>query len=134
MGKNMPDYPYKISHEWNFGDDKVLADKLKYLVVSGTKTATTGLWREGKIPTPVGEYEIILDNDSKPFCIIQVTNIQVKPFIDVEWEFAQKEGEGDSDLESWRKGHRKIFRQWSDAFTDDSLVVCEEFKVVKIID
>lgn len=122
----------KISHEWNFGDNQALADKLKSLVISGQKTATTGLWRQGKILTPIGGYETILDSKGKRFCIIQVINIQVKPFIDVDWEFAHKEGE-DSDLESWRKGHRKIFSEWSKNFTDDSLVVCEEFKVIETI-
>jgi len=122
---------FRIDHEWNFGDDKALADKLRDLVLSGKKTATTGLWYEGKVLTPVGGYEAIVGSDDKRFCIIQITKIEVKPFLEVGWDFAKKEGEDDPDLESWRKGHQKIFRQWTNTFIDQSLVVCEEFKVVQ---
>ena len=59
-----------ITHEWSFGNDNVLADKLKQLVLS---------------------------------------------------------------LEAWREDHRQIFHQWSDVFTDESLVICEEFKLVEIL-
>jgi uncharacterized protein YhfF len=124
----------KVVHEWSFGDDKILADKLKQLVLSGAKTATTGLWYEGKNIPSVGDNEAILDTNGKRFCIIQVVGVQVRPFLEVDWEFIQREGEGDANVDSWRKNHRNVFRRWSDSFSDQSLVVCEEFKVIKILD
>jgi uncharacterized protein YhfF len=124
------DYEKFQLYEWNFGDDKKLADCLKELVLAGKKTATTGLWRENKkIPTN-GDYAAILDSDGKRFCIIRYINVEVKPFLEVGYEFIKKEGEGDPDVESWRKGHRGVFRRWSNSFTDASRVVCEEFEVV----
>ena len=115
-----------ISYEWNFGEDKELAEKLKQLVLSGKKTATTGLYKEGqKIPN-VGDYGAILDSDKKRFCVIQYTNVEIKPFLEVGYNFVQKEGERDKDVEEWREKHRKFFRLRN----DDVEVVCEEFEVV----
>ena len=118
-------------YEWNFGDDKKLADHLKQLVLSGKKTATTGLWREGKTIPMKGQYAAILGNDGKRFCIIQYTAAEVKPFLAVEYDFIQKEGERDPDVETWREKHRAFFKSFSDPFNDDSKVVCEEFNVVE---
>lgn len=116
----------KISYTWDFGDDKELADRLKNLVLSGKKKATTGLYREGERVSKVGEFEAIFGSDKKCFCIIRCTNVEVKPFLEVGYDFVQKEGEGDKDVEEWRKKHRKFFN-----LRDDNVkVVCEEFEVV----
>lgn len=117
---------FKISYTWDFGDDKKLAGTLKELVLSGVKTATTGLFREGKEMPEIGDYAAILDFDKKPFCVIQYTHIEVKPFLKVAWDFIQKEGEGDKDIEEWREHHRKFFSLKH----DNVKVICEEFKLV----
>lgn len=119
----------EISQEWSFGDDEELADNLKQLVLSGKKRATTGLYRqEEKIPN-IGEYAAILDKNKKRFCVVQYTNIAIKAFLDVDYEFILKEGEGDKDIETWREKHRKFFRLDS----DNVKVVCEEFQVISRI-
>lgn len=116
----------KISNTWDFGSDKKLASILKKLVLSGKKKATTGLYREGGKTPNVGDYEIILDSDKNHFCIIRCTNVEIKPFLEVGYEFAKKEGEGDKDIEEWREKHRKFFN-----LKDDNVkVICEEFEVV----
>ena len=116
----------KISNEWNFGEDRELANRLRKLVLSGKKKATTGLYRGQRIPK-VGEYEAITDFDQKRFCIIRCTNVEVKPFLEVDYFFIQKEGEGDKDVEEWREKHRRFF-----GLKDDCVkVVCEEFELVQ---
>jgi uncharacterized protein YhfF len=120
---------YYVRKTWNFGDNKVLAIKLKQLILSGKKRATTGLYqKEQRIPK-VGEYEAILDSNQKRFCIIRVTNVKIKPFLEVDYDFIQKEGEGDQTINEWRAKHRKFF----DLKDDNSNVICEEFEVVEII-
>lgn len=120
-----------ITDEWDFGNDR-LAEKLKELVLSGEKTATTGLWEVGdKIPK-VGEYAGILDKNGKRFCIIQYTNVEVKSFLDVDFEFAVLEGEGDKNIEQWRQSHRKYFKKYYQDFSDQSLVVCSQFKLISV--
>ncbi len=46
----------------------------------------------------------------------------------------KKEGEGDLSLEYWRRVHVALFSKWlaeiDILFSEDSLIVCEEFKVV----
>ncbi len=118
-------------YEWDFGDDKELADHLKQLVLSGEKTATTGLWQEGKTIPVKGQYAAILGSDGKRFCIIQYTAAEVKSFLGVEYDFIQKEGEGDPDVEAWREKHREFFKGFSGSFNDNSKVICEEFILVE---
>jgi uncharacterized protein YhfF len=56
----------------------------------------------------------------------------IKSFIDVDFEYAQKEGEWDKNIESWRDSHREFFaREYPWKLYDKSLVVCEEFKLIK---
>lgn len=122
----------EITHEFNFGDDKELAEHLKQLVLSGEKTATTGLYEEAMRVPKAGEYAHIVDTEGKPFCVIQYTSIEVKPFLEVGFDYIQKEGEGDKDVEEWRNKHRKFFAH-DISFNDNSLVVCEEFKLIDIL-
>lgn len=49
-------------------------------------------------------------------------------------EHANKEGEGDCSLQFWRDCHSEIFAmelsQIGQLFTEEMLVVCEEFEVI----
>lgn len=119
-----------ISQSWNFGDDKELADKLKNLVLSGKKTATTGFYKENGTPSRVGDFQQILDSDGTPFCTIQITKVEVKPFLDVDFGYAKLEGEGEKDIEEWRESHRKFFSKYYPDFSDNSSVVCVIFSLV----
>ncbi len=120
--------------EWNFGKNVSLANKLKGLVLSGKKIATTGLYTEGKVLPKAGEYAAIVGSDNKRFCIIQYTKVEVKPFLEVGYDYITLEGEGDKDTEEWRKKHRKFFTENYGEFKDGSQVVCEEFKVVEVVE
>ncbi len=116
----------EISNEWDFGDDRELANKLKELVLDGKKKAVTGFYRDGQRVPRAGDHEAILDSDKKRFCIVRCTNVKIKPFLEVGYDFIQKEGEGDRDIEEWREKHRHFFQ-----LKDDQVkVVCEEFEMV----
>jgi uncharacterized protein YhfF len=118
-----------ISGEWSFGTDD-LADRVKDLVLSGHKIATTGFLKPTTMVPSVGEYAAILDRNGKRFCIIQYTDVEIKPFLQVDWDFAKLEGE-DENIEQWRRGHREYFKKYYPNFTDEAEVVCSEFKLVK---
>ena len=117
----------RISYEWDFGEDEALAKKLAQLVLEGQKKATTGLYQAGQQIPKIGECAAIVDSDKKRLCVIQYTRVEIKPFLEVDYDFAQKEGEGDADIEEWREKHRKFFKLTS----DDVKVLCEEFVVTK---
>ena len=122
----------KIIREWSFGTNKKLAKKLETLVLSEIKTATTGLYKNEQSVPVVGEHAYIIDNNTARLCEIEYTKVMVKPFLEVDYEHVIKEGEGDKDIESWRESHREFFqKEHPNTFTDNSLVACEEFKVVK---
>lgn len=111
-----------------------LRDELNALVLAGRKTATAGLLQEyeqeGEELEHVGERLALLDGEQRRLVTLEVTGVEVLRFVDVPWEFAEAEGEGDPDLASWREGHR---RHWAAAGTpvdDGTAVVCLRFQVV----
>ena len=120
---------------WAFGAD---ADKLAQLVLSGKKTATSSAYPiyelEGEELPKAEEYSVILDSKDEAVCIIKTTRVYIIPFNRVSEQHAYLEGEGDRTLEYWRNVHRDFFteelREVGLEFTEEMLVVCEEFEVV----
>ncbi len=134
ISKKIIDNKQVISREFNFGSDEVFATKLRNLVLEGKKTATTGLYRDGKDIPKIGDMATVTDSSGKKFCAIEYTKVSVVPFMEVDFEYVMKEGEGASTIEEWRESHRDFFRrEYPNLFNDDSRVVCEEFKVVSVL-
>lgn len=124
-------------HEaWCYGSDN--PDLLAELTGSGTKTATASAYpcyKYEKCELPKsGEYNIILDTSGSAVCITKTTRVTVVPFLQVSADHAYKEGEGDRSLRYWREVHAKVFSEElaeiNERFSEDMLVVCEEFKKV----
>ncbi len=137
IGENINDTG-KTYESWYFCNNEEDANKLSTLVKKGIKKATASLHYLYEIenePIPeVSDYVIITNWKGIAQCIIQITNINIISFKGVTEEFAAKEGEGDKTLSFWRKVHRKFFslelKEYSKKFSEDMLVVCEEFEVV----
>jgi uncharacterized protein YhfF len=126
---------YNVSQ---FGDYPELADELGQLVLAGVKTATcSALWEweaeESAIPER-GAKTIVLDGQDKILCIIETTEVTIRPYIQVDAQFAYEEGEGDRSLESWRKAHWEYFSRVLPKIgkkpTPEMPLVCERFRVV----
>ena len=66
--------------------------------------------------------------------VTKTTRVSVVPFMQVSAEHACKEGEGDWSLTYWRTVHAQAFAdelaEIHMNFSEDMLVVCEEFQVV----
>ena len=86
-----------------------------------------------KVPE-AGDFSIILDSDEVPLFILKDTHVEIKKFSEIGEEFAAKEGEGDQTVEGWKKVHQKEFEQkceeYGIEFSEDTLILCEEFEVV----
>ncbi len=121
-----------------FGDSPQMADELGTLVADGTKTATcSALWEweaEGSALSAMGEKAVVLDGSGEPLCIIETTEVKVRPYEEVDASFAYEEGEGDRSLEYWREAHWRFFSRTLPNIgrepAPDMPLVCERFRVV----
>lgn len=113
-----------------FADDEA-ANHLASLVLSGQKTATCSALSEylsKSEPLPVlGQQYWVEDALGVPQCMIEVTEVRIVRFDEVDEAFAKAEGEGDGRLETWRKIHQAYFSKHK-TFSTDMLLVCEKFR------
>lgn len=119
-----------------FGDSDEMADRLLALVRTGPKRATAGLLEDYDDAEPVPEvdaYSVIVDGSNTPACVIQTTDVAIKPIREVDAAFAWDEGEGDRSLAYWMNAHTNCFTrrlaEQNRTFTDDMPVVLERFAV-----
>ena len=114
-----------------FGDSPAMADLLLAFVLSGAKTATCWSIRDGQ-QTEVGKRMIVKDGRGQPRAVLETVSLEQKRFEDIDWAFAQAEGEGDANLQEWRDGHQAYFTR-NGGFTPDMMLWCERFRVVEVL-
>lgn len=120
-----------------------LRDKLVAAVLSGTKTSTTGLFREyeagGEALPQAGERFALLDSEERRIAVVEVTDVQVLPLAEVDLRHALDEGEGYESVAQWRAAHEKFWKSEKlreflkdpeFVVDDDTLVVAERFCVL----
>ncbi|MDH3859611.1 MAG: ASCH domain-containing protein, partial [Gammaproteobacteria bacterium] len=83
-----------------------------------------------------GDYWIILWENFKPACVLEIVNVELRPFKDVDAAFAAREGEGDGSLEYWKQCHEEYFKlqlgDWGKPWSEDLPVVLESFELVAV--
>lgn len=134
-GSPLRDEQY-VAEGW--GDSPQMADELGALIAAGTKTATcSALWEyeaEGSPLPETGSKTIVLDGYNDPLCIVETTEVGVRPYNEVDARFAYEEGEGDRSLEYWREAHWRFFSRTLPNIgkepTPDMPLVCERFRVI----
>ena len=125
-----------VAEGW--GDSPEMADELGALIADGTKTATcSALWEYEAEDEPlpqVGLKSVVLDGKGDPLCIVETTEVEVRPYEEVDAGFAYEEGEGDRSLEYWREAHWSFFSRTLPNMgkepTTDMPLVCERFRIV----
>ncbi len=135
-----PDSPVRDEHyvAEGWGDTPEMADELGALISSRTKTATcSALWEYEAEDEPlpeVGLKTIVLDGNGDPLCIVETTEVEVRPYDEVDARFGYEEGEGDRSLEDWREAHWRFFSRTLPNIGKepamDMPLVCERFRVV----
>ena len=77
---------------------------------------------------------IVLDSNHNPLCIVETTEVEVKPYDEVDARFAYEEGEGDRSLEYWREVHWRVFSRTLTGIgkepATDMPLVCERLRVI----
>lgn len=123
---------------WHFGDTEKLANELAELVKTGEKTATSVLvWQfednGWKFPT-IGDIVIVTDWNGNPSCIIEITEVEVRAFDEIDERFVFDYGEGDKSLAWWRRGmwgyYSKLCRKIGREPTGDMPLSCQRFRLV----
>jgi uncharacterized protein YhfF len=122
---------------WSFGATTEHADELLALVLAGTKTAmSTALWdfEHEDEPLPrVGDLSIIIDGAGHPRALIEIVQVDIVAFDEVDAEHAHLEGEGDRSHHHWRDTHQRYFTVHASndhGFSPDMPVVLERFRVL----
>ena len=120
--------------EWCLGDTKEMANQLFELVKSGIKTATSYLCKEKNHDN---KFSILTNWDKSEKLLLETISINIVEFKNVSEEHAFKEGENDRTLENWKTIHKDFFENESKKnniiFTDETKIVCEEFKVLQML-
>ena len=110
-----------------------LRPQLVEAVLRGEKTATASL-RDQFAPNTdepmpqVGERLVLVGWDDEPLGVVETTEVRVVRVGQIDRAFARDEGEGFESVADWRTVHERF---WSDrAITDETLVVCERFRLI----
>lgn len=119
------------------GDTAASADEGAELILAGVKTATSSApwdYEAGIIPFP-GALSVLLDGRGQSRALIETTTISHIAFLQIDADFALAYGEGDRTLVWWRTviggWYRERARRRGCAFADDTLLICEWFRVVR---
>lgn len=114
--------------KWKFAVDN---ERLIDLVLSEKKKATCSIY-DG-IYDEVGSKSIITYNNDKNACLVETCDNIICKFKDVTWDIAKLEGEADS-LDEWKKIHYDFFMSIDSSFNENTVVLIEVFKLVKVYD
>ena len=123
---------------WQFGDTQEVATRVGHLARTGVKTATSGLLREmdydRETPPQAGDLAIVADGAGEPLCIIEITEVEIQPFNEVDESFAFDYGENDRTLTQWRAESWDYFAQCCAAIgrepSETMPLVCQRFRVL----
>jgi len=138
VAKAGPDATARFYEVFHFDDNEPSANELADLVLSGLKRATACLvWvyeaRRMPIPKP-GDLSVVTWWNGQPVCVIKTTRVEIRPYDEVDADFAASEGEGDGSLAYWREAHWRFFSRECERIgrtLDPKMpVVCERFEVV----
>lgn len=109
--KNAPSYVVD-----QFADTPEAATKVGKLVRDGVKTTTSSLvWGLEHIGEPlpkVGDIELIVDGNGEPLCIIELIEVEIKPFNAVDEQFAFEYGEGERTRAYWLNDNWDFLSRW----------------------
>ena len=120
-----------------------LRDRLVAAILSGEKTATSGLaagWEHDGDPLPrVGERNLVVDSDGRGVAVIEVVEVAVIRLGDADDRLARDEGEGFSGVAEWRAAHERFWLEeqlpamgrQDLRLDDDTPIVVERFRLVE---
>jgi uncharacterized protein YhfF len=127
---------YYEADSWGNSDE--LAEQIAIVILSGEKTTTSRLeWEREKSNDPIdkiGDKSIVLNAQQEPVCIVEVTDIFIRPFDQVDAAFVYNYGEGSRDMDFWNKNMWEYYEAECAEIglqaTPDMPMICQVFKVI----
>jgi uncharacterized protein YhfF len=122
-----------------------LRDRLIAAILSGEKTATTGLlveWELDGDPVPqAGERFAVVDSRGARVAVIEIAEVQVLGLAEVDLAIAREEGEGFDSVAQWRAGHEAFWNDYIEELRtrlgdptwkllDETQVIVERFRLL----
>ena len=114
---------------WVFGNTAEMADEIAQQTIDGLNRATCSLFEEDTL-SKLGDQSYIKNSKGHPVCVIEIDDVTVKEFKNVNHEFAN--AEGFDSLDEWKSLHFEFFKSQKENFSESDLVICEYFKVIHI--
>ncbi len=129
-----------------FGFPGPLRDRLVAAIVTGKKTATTGLLAEyehegEELPRP-GQRFLVVNSEGRGVAVIETTEVRVILLGEVDLPLAHDEGEGFATVAEWRAAHEAfwtgedmhtVFGGYVPNITDRTPIVAERFRLVEAL-
>lgn len=127
----------KCSGDLKFEAKGFKNDELLALVLSGTKKAffsSLPTFIIDQEPLPLsGELYLVFDRNDNPQCIIEITSVDIIPFINVTNEQVVLEGE-DASLKDWREKEKEYLEDEGSIvgfdFSPDIKLIFQTFSVI----
>lgn len=108
---------------WHF---EINNDELVKLVLSGSKTATSCIYKKSLLPK-IGDREILIFDNEKEACITVIKEIIIIEFKNVTEKLAFLEGY--NSLEEWRNTYLEYFKSIKNGFNENDKILFEIFEV-----
>lgn len=123
---------------WHFGDAAEVATRVGHLAKTGIKTASSGLvWEmehNGLQPPQVGDLAIVTDGVGEPLWVVEITEVVIKSFNEIDEQFAFDYGENTRTLAQWRVDNWDYFTHWCAVIgrqpSETMPLVCQRFRRV----
>jgi len=100
----------------DFADTPEAASKVGKLVRDGVKTTSSsllwGLEHDGMPLPKVGDIFLVVDGNGDPLCVIEMTEVEIRPFNTVDEQFAFEYGEGERTLAFWLSDNWDFHSRW----------------------
>jgi uncharacterized protein YhfF len=100
----------------DFADTPEAATEVGKLVRDGIKTTSSSLlWGLEHIGVPlpkVGDISLVVDGNGEPLCVIEMTQVEIRPFNTVDEQFAFEYGEGERTLAYWLSDNWDFHSRW----------------------
>jgi uncharacterized protein YhfF len=101
---------------YDFADTPEAATKVGGLVRDGIKTTTSallwGLEHDGEPLPKVGDIAVVVDGTGNPLCVIEMMEVEIRPFNTVDAQFAFDYGEGERTLAYWLSDNWDFHSRW----------------------